>query len=98
MDSIIYKYSIGRKLPNEYGKYSTRVTAGAKIISVGIQRGDVVVWAIVERLRVDRETKHFHIVGTGIGFNTQNMRFLGTVMDGPFVWHVFEDRVRPLRQ
>lgn len=65
--------------------------AGAKILSVQLQRETMCVWALVDINQKDVE-RQFIICGTGhsLGDNPPG-EFIGTVqtMNGALVWHVF---------
>lgn len=61
---------------------------GAKILSVKMRDGTICIWAIVDT-NAKNEQRKIGIVGTGNLFWCFNCDFLGTVIDGPFVWHVF---------
>lgn len=64
---------------------------GAEVLSVGLQHGLVTVWALVDpdALLVSRA---FLIAGTGQPCLRRRLgRFIGTVFDGVFVWHVWEE-------
>lgn len=65
---------------------------GAKVISVGVQRErHICLWAVVNP-EAETETRIFHVRGTGHPLRlaaNNGSRFIGTVFDGPFVWHIF---------
>ena len=75
----IWKYKFQTEI--EMPKY-------AEIVHVGIQNSDVHLWAKVDPLR-STETRCFSVYGTGHLIPDQAL-YVGTVFDGPFVWHVFE--------
>ncbi len=81
----IYKYVLDETI---------RMPDGAAIYSVGVQEGKAVVWALVDTDMPTVERKMM-IVGTGWDFThdprLQTARFIGTIQQPPFVWHVFED-------
>ena len=47
------------------------------------------MWAIVDP-DAPREVREFFLAGTGIELPEHELKYLGTVKDGAFVWHVFE--------
>lgn len=48
------------------------------------------LWAEVHP-NLEKVMRRFHIVGTGNPFpNVQHSAYVGSVVDGPFVWHVYE--------
>ena len=61
----------------------------ALILSVGVQRGSLCLWARVntEAEVADREIE---IIGTGHQIRPDGRRYIGTAIMEPFVWHVFE--------
>ena len=71
------------------GLVNIAMPVGHEILSVGIQDG-IMLWARVETT-AEPQRVGFIVVGTGHpapGFNEG--LFVGTVFDGPFVWHVFK--------
>ena len=69
---------------------------GARILSVGEQRGDINVWAIVDP-EVPTEARTFLVLGTGHpAAGASGATFLGTVqlLGGSLVFHVFEEVAR----
>ena len=66
---------------------------GAKILSVQSQRERGMIWALVDPNAED-EPRHFAIVGTGETFDETNMTYIGTFQDSPFVWHLFEWKIK----
>lgn len=71
-------------------QYVDRMPATAKVIHVGMQDGKITLWAIVNPNDVTLP-RCYRIVGTGNPFpDADKWAHIGTVFDGPFVWHVFE--------
>ena len=83
-------------------KYSLRITdgqqgvmmpAGAKVLPfVHMQGRFPTFWADIpdsEVLVGDLEKRYFVVHGTGHRVGANEV-YIGTYMDGPFVWHVFE--------
>jgi len=75
-------------------RQSVGMLAGAEILSVQIQGATVCLWAIVEPSG-QREERVFEIIGTGQTVwptepDRQVRKYIGTVQQGPWVWHVFE--------
>ena len=77
----IYKY----QLP---GVGALKLPLGAQILTVQLQNGSPTLWALVQpdNALVDRTIS---IVGTGSEVE-DNMKYICTYMDGPFLWHAFE--------
>lgn len=61
---------------------------GARAISVGKQGGDVCVWFEVDPA-AEKSLLKVYCVGTGFGAVPDDARFLGTVIDGSYVWHFY---------
>lgn len=68
----------------------------AEILRVGVQGGAIYLWAVVATNTMLVESRTFDVVGTGnpVPGDATEDNYLGTVEDGPFVWHVFETTVR----
>jgi hypothetical protein len=64
---------------------------GAFVLSAGVQNpGKICVWAIVNP-DARKQKRIFQVRGTGHEvFMVMANKFVGTVFDGVFVWHVFE--------
>lgn len=79
----IYKYPISYR--------TIEIPKDAKFISLNTDcNGDLCAWAIVDTNN-EMETKHFVTIGTGWALpeDIDEMIFLGTVKDNPYIWHVF---------
>lgn len=84
----ILKYHIG---------YSAEINiiempSGSKVISAGLDpQEDLCIWAIVNPEN-ELESRKFTIVGTGwpMGHELDNWKFIDTVKQGPYMWHVWE--------
>jgi hypothetical protein len=77
----IYKYTIT-------GRNKIEMPIGASILSVNMQGRDYCIWALVDTER-STEARDFEVVGTGWELD-DNMHYIGTCYDGPFVWHIME--------
>lgn len=62
---------------------------GAEIISVQFQHGVMCLWAIVDS-NAAAEQRIIQVFGTGHDFKAHNRKHLATLVQGAFVWHVFE--------
>ena len=53
--------------------------------------GNICVWAIVDPEAGIDERVEYNIlqIGTGWDFDQDNMEFIGTVKEGPYMWHIF---------
>ncbi|WP_299078016.1 hypothetical protein [uncultured Paraglaciecola sp.] len=84
----IYKYTLERTDWQEVA-----IPDDARVLSVMVQGGEICVWAEVD---TENELRNwgFWVVGTGnpIPENcTNNGNHIGSVIDGPFVWHIYTD-------
>lgn len=75
------------------GPQEVRMPAGAEVVHVAEQEGVVTLWAIVDPRPGEEAVRRFHVIGTGTawGAGDDNLHYLGSCMDSPFVWHVFEE-------
>jgi hypothetical protein len=65
---------------------------GAEILTVGFQNyREITIWALVDP-DAEMIERFFMVRGTGHPVELRtDQKFLGTVFDGPFVWHVWMD-------
>ena len=65
---------------------------GACFLSVGEQKGDIVIWAMINPKETKEENRTIEVFGTGQTIPPAEKRmFIGTVqMDSGLVFHVFE--------
>ena len=94
----IHKYEIDLTLHVNGECYIVRMPSGAKILHVDSQKPrHIHLWALVS---TEAKTEDRPILVVGTGGSMSNIRsdiklkHLGTVEDGPFIWHVFELKVR----
>ena len=80
----IYKYPLIVGGENIIG-----MPSGAKVLDVQSQRGELVLWAIVD-LQNPFEARHFDVIGTGFSLPDEADQYIASVQLGPLVWHVFE--------
>lgn len=68
-----------------------QVPLGSKARFVGLDpiTGNPAVWIHVMQHDEVKETKSFVIYGTGHKINALT-EYVGSVIQGPFVWHIFE--------
>lgn len=65
------------------------MTKGAKILYVDIQNNKLALWAVVDPDK-PIESIHIQLIGTGHSIEMENKNYIGTIIDGSFVWHIFE--------
>lgn len=81
----IYKYPI-QLVDMQF----VEMPANAEIISTAMQGGVLCLWAMVDSSHNVNDSKAIAVVGTGNPFPDDVKKFIGTVFDRNFVWHVFE--------
>lgn len=83
------------KFPLNLGLNSVMMPAGSEILSAAIQGekpGQLCCWARVAP-SAPRELRRILVRGTGSELDEFSFaRFVATVLDGDYVWHVFEVR------
>lgn len=83
--------TIHKQALNIISEQSLSLPSDAKIRSIQVQQDTICIWyefePNIERLDIKRT---FLIIGTGHKFNEQNLEYIGTVLNGPFVWHIYE--------
>lgn len=88
MTMTIFKYPLALSPLQE-----VKLPKDAEILSVQDQRGTICLWAAFPGDDEPRVSREIEIVGTGQpveSFERVDRKFLGTVQQGDFVWHVFE--------
>lgn len=80
----VWKYTLER-----FGPSSLSVPIGAEILSVQVQGASVAMWALVDP-SAPLVVRSFLLAGTGHDLPDGGLVHRGTVLDGVFVWHVFE--------
>jgi hypothetical protein len=82
---VIYKYPL--KL---VAVQPVAMPEGARILSVANQNGIICLWAEIADPSAVAKARAIEIIGTGNRFPDAYRTFIGTVLDGKYVWHVFE--------
>ena len=87
---MILKFPIKRQ-PNEYGAFNVMMPIGALILSVIEQNGDLMLYALCSVNTEKQEELPILVIGTGKEIPEETYethKFLGTVKQNSFVWHV----------
>lgn len=74
--------------------FSLDLPSGAIILHVECQNGQPCIWALVDTEALP-ERRTFYLFGTGHPLNIDDFGWsnhLATFQQGPFVWHMFQDR------
>ncbi len=70
-------------------EFAVGIPRGAEILSFDIQAGQPCIWAAVDPEQ-EAVSRQFRIVGTGHDMPAEALAYIGTVLDGGLVWHLFE--------
>lgn len=79
----VYKY------PLQIGETTLPLPSGAKVLSVAMQAGVLMLWAEVWPDN-EAEQRTFTVHGTGHPIPADGRRHIASVIDREFVWHVYE--------
>lgn len=83
MSRVIFKYNA-----NIIGVLS--IPENHKFLKVDIQDDKITFWIDVD-LTSDVKEYPIAVIGTGREYKGELPRHLGTIFQGPFVWHIFGD-------
>jgi len=81
----IYKYPFPHM-----NDFELEMPIGYKIIHLAVQNTIPTLWAIVPSESPPTEMVSFSIRGTGQNFS--DGEYIGTLFDGPLVWHLFKNQ------
>lgn len=81
----IFKYEFGLS-DNEI-----KMPLAAQILKADKQNNNFYIWALVDDTFA-HEYKKFKVIGTGhvIEEDLDNLKYINTIFDNQFVWHLFE--------
>ena len=80
----VYKYPLGLHITK------LSLYKNAQILSVGYDpSGQLCLWALVDTEQ-EKETISILAVGTGWELPYEDLDFIDTVNDGPYMWHIFK--------
>ena len=80
----IFKYQIVRN-----AKINLALSVGAKVLKFDAQGEGLWIWVVVDT-DSPTEARRFHLAGTGHPLPEEQLEYVGSCFDGPFVWHLFE--------
>ncbi len=90
MSHAIYKY----KLKLGHGHSAFDIDPAGTPLHVGIDMdGDICVWVRV-RPGIPTVQRIFRIIPTGKEYDAEDVSYIGTVHQGPLVWHIHEVHVQ----
>lgn len=87
---VIYKYQLTRTAAIQFNELN--LFQDAEFLSAKMQGENLCCWFLVETTN-GKEHRRFKIYGTGHEILEEDYlkeKYLDTIMDGPFVWHLFE--------
>ncbi len=62
---------------------------GSRILKFDTQQGVLTLWALVSP-EFTPERRRFRLAGTGHPLPEGSLDYIGSCLQGPFVWHLFE--------
>lgn len=85
----IWKYNVE---PAAFTQF-LMVPEGSEVISCGTDaEGMPSIWVLVDTNNAPTKPMEYYVVGTGWNLDfmkNRGLMFLGTIKDGPYMWHVF---------
>lgn len=87
MKTTVYKYTLALN----HGPAPVSIPDGAEILYVNRQGQAICLWARVDPTR-PMTVRRFGVFGTGhdLPMTSDSLSHVGSFLDGPLVWHVFE--------
>ncbi len=85
---VIWKYG-----PIHFGLQQISIPKTAEILSAQMQGEQVVIWALVDNNNTELRECFILLVGTGHEFDICGFKFLNTVQNHEFVWHIFYEKI-----
>lgn len=81
----VWKYEVLRE-----ERFAIDIPKGAELLTVQMQGNTAQLWALVEPDR-EKETRHFHLAGTGHPIGDDVLQYVGTFQTRMgLVFHLFE--------
>jgi hypothetical protein len=84
MRRAVYKFALAIEVETQ-----VCLDVGAHVVHVGMQNGELMLWAELDTHALTKPPRVYRVFGTGHEIPDMWMH-VGTVFDGPFVWHVYE--------
>ncbi len=82
---VVHKFPV----PLKGATSSIEIPRGAKLLYFDTQVDALFLWALVDHDE-PTDVRTFFIVGTGQTLPELHYRYVGSCMNGAFVWHLFE--------
>lgn len=80
----VWKFQLGDGMDQ-----NIKMPMHSTVIAVQVQHDHACLWVLVQPENV-QEYRRFHIVGTGHAVPESARKYIGTIQQGLFVWHIFE--------
>ena len=82
---VVWKFP----LPLQGGSTPVVMPWGAQVLTAQLQHDTIMLWAAVDPDQ-RKVTRQFEVVGTGCPFREDDKKYIATVQQDCWVWHVFE--------
>jgi hypothetical protein len=79
------------KLIEGVDRFVMEMPKGARILSLQTQNGESCFWAMIPDTEAGWETRKFVLYGTGHPITEDNLQYIGTFQQPPYVFHLFEE-------
>jgi len=88
---IIYKQILPQRRQNEYGSLPILLPEDAIVLKVSERFGIIFIWFLTDSSnKSEKKDRVFEIVPTGMAFNDEFLKYIDTLFQEQFVWHLFE--------
>ena len=80
---VIYKYPL---------ESTVLLPKDSLVLKAGMKENTMCIWVLLDPNEKIHSQRNFEIIGTGQPFAHEYLkhRFVDTLFDGPFVWHIWE--------
>lgn len=83
----VYKYHLHSKIT------ILRIQPNAIFRSAQLQNNEFMLWFEVDSYKMASDERAFTIYATGELIDDHDTKYLGTVQQGPCVWHIYETSI-----
>lgn len=87
MSKVIWKSAL---IPDNSGVATVHMDVDGKVLCVQMQNGVPALWFETEAAPLQTADRRFYVLPTGLATVRNNTKYIGTVQDGSFVWHIYE--------
>lgn len=87
---VIYKYKL------EWGTTHIELDANAKVLLAAMQNGELMLWVEGDFKpdKLKRRTFSVYATGEAITQEAKDLKYISTIFESRFVWHVYELLIR----